>query len=398
MNSIQHDWKDLGLLILVFGLLPIALDAYLAIIPVLETVFPEGTRGIQLGFSAFLSLFGIFQLFFGILSDRIGRRKVILTGLICYEVGSLLGLFSHSVLMLLLARAIQMVGCSMAVVSAIAAIKDIYQKKASIIYAYFMSCSAIFALVSFNLSSFLASHFDWRSVFLFFILFVGVVLIAFIIRFKETLLVKNKQKFWNTQRINLLKNPFFIVSSVLLVVGYVVLMSLVSITPHLVVKVFSIELKSVGLYLSVFPITVVMSSSFSAYLIKKRGEFFLGIIGVGLLFIGLLIMNYFNQLDILSLWGYFIPVSIIIISSIFLVNAGQGGGMRVCQESDAGFASSVLGCFRYGLGGVLCSIPVFLDAESTYVLLVLLSICCSLACFALWALYRFYYHRYLELS
>ena len=89
----------------------------------------------------------------------------------------------------------------MIAVSVMAAIKDIYQSKTSIAYAYMMSCSAVIAFISVNVTLVLKSHFSWHSISLFYILFLGVLLIIFSIRFKETLLVKNKQKLWNKQRI-----------------------------------------------------------------------------------------------------------------------------------------------------------------------------------------------------
>ena len=92
------------------------------ILPVLEVYSASLTRSvilIALAFGAYGLASAIFQSFFGILSDRIGRKATIIIGLIPFIAGNLLTFADHTILMLIAGRFIAGAGAIGSVATAV---------------------------------------------------------------------------------------------------------------------------------------------------------------------------------------------------------------------------------------------------------------------------------------
>ncbi|MGE5467276.1 MAG: multidrug effflux MFS transporter [Ignavibacteria bacterium] len=121
--------SPLVLLWLITGCLmlqPLSTDLYLASLPHLATYFAATPAMVQQTLSLFVLGFGAAQLVSGPLSDRYGRRPVLLGGLGLYAIASVACGLAPSIGVLLAARFVQAVGCCTAVVIARAIIRDAY--------------------------------------------------------------------------------------------------------------------------------------------------------------------------------------------------------------------------------------------------------------------------------
>ncbi len=105
---------------------PLSTDMYLASLPGLVARFSTSIAAVQLTLSVFILAFGIMQLVSGPLSDRFGRRPVILAGLALYVGATLACAAAPTVEALIVARFVQAVGCCTAVVVARAIVRDVY--------------------------------------------------------------------------------------------------------------------------------------------------------------------------------------------------------------------------------------------------------------------------------
>lgn len=174
------------LVLTVFG--PISMDLYLPALPALTQELGAATSVAQLTVTACLIGLAAGQLLAGPLSDRYGRRIILLIGVIAYAATSLLCAFSPTVEMLIAARFVQGLAGGVGIVIANAAGRDVYAGSQLIrFYARLTVVGGLAAIVGPLLGGFLTTFTDWRGLFVF-LAVAGAAILAFIVfAFGETL-------------------------------------------------------------------------------------------------------------------------------------------------------------------------------------------------------------------
>src|SRR5436190_3790998 len=111
----------------IMALNPLAMDMMLPALPDIGASFQiANPNNLQLVLSAFLLGFGIGQLGIGPLSDRFGRRPIVIGGMVVYGIASLLAVVAPSFETLLLARVLQGLATSATRVIATSIVRDCY--------------------------------------------------------------------------------------------------------------------------------------------------------------------------------------------------------------------------------------------------------------------------------
>ncbi len=178
------------ILVLVTAMLmmqPLSTALYLASLPSLASVFNVPVATVQLTLSLFVIGFGSAQLLVGPLSDRFGRRPVLLTGLGLYVAASALCALSQSIELLIAARFLQALGCCAAVMIARAIVRDAYAPEHSArVIARASTWISLAPIIGPILGSWLQVTFGWRSAFVALGIFSAVVMAACLLRLPET--------------------------------------------------------------------------------------------------------------------------------------------------------------------------------------------------------------------
>ncbi len=153
----------LGLIALIT---PLAVHLFFPVIPAVKVALGLSNAHAQFTFS--IALFGMAfaTLFYGALSDRYGRRPMLLSGLSLFLIGSVVSAMAGSANALLLGRLVQAVGagCALTLVRAIA--RDAYQADQLVkAIAYLTMFGTLGPMVSPFIGGLLIDMFGWRSVF-----------------------------------------------------------------------------------------------------------------------------------------------------------------------------------------------------------------------------------------
>ena len=114
------------LLALLLGLQAVTTDLYLPTLPAIRDSLNASMGEIQLTLTALLLAFGISQLVWGPLSDRFGRRPVLLWGMSAYVLASLACVAAPSIDWLIAARTVQGIAMGAGVMAARAIVRDLY--------------------------------------------------------------------------------------------------------------------------------------------------------------------------------------------------------------------------------------------------------------------------------
>lgn len=125
-RPVHHGWLIANLLAqLAFGLL--AMTIGLPSMQEWPTIFGASQAAVQLTFSGYVLAYGLLQLVYGPLSDRMGRRKILMTGITITMMASVMAAMSTDLTTLIIARVLQGAGSAAGMVVGRALIQDLFQ-------------------------------------------------------------------------------------------------------------------------------------------------------------------------------------------------------------------------------------------------------------------------------
>ncbi|CNH47778.1 inner membrane transport protein YdhC [Yersinia aldovae] len=163
----------------------LATDMYLPAFGAMQQELQTSASAISASLSLFLAGFAIAQLIWGPVSDKLGRKPVLLAGLGLFAVGCLGILWVENATQLLILRFIQAIGVCSAAVSWQALVVDRYRDgKANRVFATIMPLVALSPALAPMLGAWLLNHFSWRSIFVV-LLAVTLLLLIPTARLKE---------------------------------------------------------------------------------------------------------------------------------------------------------------------------------------------------------------------
>ena len=179
----------------IMALNPLAMDMMLPALPRIGAAFDiTAANRPQMVLSIFLIGFGVGQFVMGPLSDRFGRRPVLLGGMTVYGIASLLAIAAPSFETLLLARALQGLGTSATRVIATSIVRDCYagRRMASVMSLAMMVFIAVPVVApSFGQAVMLVTQ--WRGIFIVLMLYGLAALIWSALRMPETLAASDRR-------------------------------------------------------------------------------------------------------------------------------------------------------------------------------------------------------------
>jgi len=151
-------------LALLMGLQPITTDLYLPALPLLARDLHAPMAGVQLTMSVLLLAFGFGQLTMGPVSDRFGRRPVLLGGLGLYTLASVAATLAPDISVLIAMRAVQGVGMAASVVCARAMVRDLYEPhQGAHVMSRGLSGLGLIAMLAPTLGGLVAGWAGWRA-------------------------------------------------------------------------------------------------------------------------------------------------------------------------------------------------------------------------------------------
>jgi MFS transporter, DHA1 family, multidrug resistance protein len=163
------------LLCLLTGLAPLSMDMYLPSLPAIAQALHAPQAQVQLTISTYLFGFAAGQIVYGPISDRIGRKPVILAALVLFCLGSIVCATSQSIGTLIFVRFLQAFGGAGSIVLARAVVRDLYSGvRAGHQLSLMGSITAFAPIVAPVIGGFLQTAFGWRASFILLVLFAAI--------------------------------------------------------------------------------------------------------------------------------------------------------------------------------------------------------------------------------
>lgn len=187
---------------LMISLIALSIDAMLPALPdIASDLGVKNTNDRQLVIAILFLGLALGQMFFGPLSDSIGRKPAIYAGYALYMVGALVSIFALSFPMMLLGRLLQGIGVSAPRAISLALVRDRYEGDTMArVMSFVMTVFILVPMFAPLLGQTILLFAGWRMIFLAFIVIAIISVTWFAIRVPETLAAEHKSPF-TLQRI-----------------------------------------------------------------------------------------------------------------------------------------------------------------------------------------------------
>ncbi|UJW84645.1 CmlA/FloR family chloramphenicol efflux MFS transporter [Devosia sp. SL43] len=145
----------------------LAMDIYLPIVPSMPAMLGTSPDLVQLTLTVYMITLGVGQIVFGPLSDRIGRRSVLLGGAALYAAASFALAMISAPFPFLLCRFLQAAGAAAVLVSTFATVRDVYadRPEGSVIYSLLGAMLSFVPALGPIAGALIADNLGWRTIF-----------------------------------------------------------------------------------------------------------------------------------------------------------------------------------------------------------------------------------------
>ncbi len=333
----------------------VTIDLYLPTLPAIARDYGTSDAAVQLTLSTFFVGMALGQLFFGPLSDRIGRRPSILLGCAVYVLASLVCAFAPSIEALVAGRFFQALGCCAGMVTCRAIVRDRYDHRDSArIFSLLMLVLAVAPLLAPTIGGWIAALAGWHAVFL---VFVGIGLAvgaAVYWRLDES---RSAATAATAATASVLAGYAVLLRQRRLI-GYLLvgaangatLFSYIAGSPDLVINIWGYSEAQFGLIFAIIAVGVVGASQVNRLLLRKATpDQVLGAASIGAAVAGVVLLAC-AMLDA-PLFVMF-PALFVALSSNGLISANASAGALNVDPLRAGAISGLMGGISFSVGGI----------------------------------------------
>ncbi|WP_353138251.1 multidrug effflux MFS transporter [Limnohabitans sp.] len=336
------------LLSMLLGIQPVATDLYLPALPAIKTEFAAELSQVQLTLSALLLAFGTSQLVWGPLSDRFGRRPILLCGLSTFTLAGLGCVLASSMHELIVWRALQGAAMGAVVMCARAIVRDLYTPETGAgVMSKALTGLAILACASAPLGGLLTDVWSWHAA-LGLVMGFGAITLGLVAwKFKETLHRKNPHalqfkvlaKTW----WQIMRHPTFVAFTCVLVSTYGGLFSFLASSSFVFINLLGLLRWQYGLLLFSMAFTYLLGTVLCRRLLARFGVAHTVAIGGALSLMGGGLMALNAWLGWHSVVGLMGPFYLFILAHGIHQPCGQSGSVGPFPK--AAGAASALGGF-----------------------------------------------------
>jgi MFS transporter, DHA1 family, multidrug resistance protein len=367
---------------------PLAVHLFLPVIPAVKVALALSDAMAQLNFSIALLAMAFATLVYGSLSDRHGRRPMLLSGLLLFLVGSAISAIAQTAATLVLGRIVQAVGAAsgMTLVRTIA--RDAYRPEHLVrAIAYLTMFYTLGPMISPLLGGVLIDTLGWRSVFGFALLAGGAITIAAYAAIPET----RPQLGPATSDVGVLRGYIALLGKPQLV-GYVLqsglntasFMTMASAAATLMKELLGRPSSEFGLYFFLFPMGFFCGTLISSRIGSRASNELMVFAGSLLAMTAIVLQGLLFLSGVVTPWTFFVPGFALTFSQGIALPYAQVGAMAVIPRL-AGTAAGI-GVFMQNFGGAVFAQLYGLFADGTPRPMVAILLCSGSLCVAAGAL------------
>lgn len=312
--------------------------------------------------TAYMLPFGLFQLLYGYLAERLGKRQVITFSISLFTIATALCAFAFSISNLAVYRALTGMFAAAVMPVSLALIGDIFlmEERQSAIGS-FMGISFLGQGLSMAIGGSIAYFLNWRGVF---VVYAGLAVISSILLFtigRKIPSTKNKESKAFMPYINLLRNPSSLIIYTLVIFEGAFLIGSFSFLGGFIMKAFNLNNFAIGMVMTAFGIMALIAGRKSGTIAAKIGRKKTAALGLSFAFIAdMLLVTMGSSLPIVVIAVGLMGCGFMMAHSTFLTIATEFAARA------RGIAMSLVAFCFMGGGGIGTAIGGQIVAVSNF--------------------------------
>ncbi|MCM1163607.1 MAG: multidrug effflux MFS transporter [Muribaculaceae bacterium] len=362
-------------LIIFLGMLsafgPFVTDMYLPTLPSMADVFHTTASQVQMGLATSMFGLAVGQIFFGPLSDKYGRKPVLVVSMILFSVATVVSIFSPTIEFFNVCRFLQGLGGSGGLVLSRSVATDCCSgRELAKMLAIIGAVNGIAPVTAPVVGGLVSEAVGWKGIF--WILFgISVVILAMCIIFRESLEDDVKYKGTVESLIrkfpDLLKLKFYVVYTVMYMFACGVLFSYISSASFIVQQHFGFSELQFALIFGVNALGIGIGSGLSLKFRKMKNAALFGASGI----VTSVIMQWLSYMLLPTFWPYEIFTFTMLVCLGFIFTSATTLAMDEGREA-IGTASAVFGAAGFLSGSIVSPIVGIGNIMTTTLLLLVI--------------------------
>jgi DHA1 family bicyclomycin/chloramphenicol resistance-like MFS transporter len=343
-------------LIAISALSPFAINSVVPSIPAIGAAFGAEYGRVQLVLSAFLASIAISQIFIGPISDRFGRRPVLLVGFFVFVLASVASPFAPSVEALIAIRVLQGASGCVGIVLGRAIIRDLYDRRqAASMLGYVTMGLAMAPMVAPTVGGLLQELSGWTAIFwLMAALGVACLLVAWFL-IPETNLAPAASLNFRTILSDfgtLVRRRDFLLFTANSSLTTGVFFSFLGGAPYVAERILELRPSVYGLWFAILPIGYACGSFLAGRFTERFGVPTMIMAGSALQFLAVLVLLVLNLAGFSGAGALFVPMAVSGLANGIALPSAISGAISVRPEI-AGAASGLSGAVQLATGALL---------------------------------------------
>ncbi len=339
------------ILALLLGLQPVTTDLYLPALPAITQGFGAGMGQAQLTLTALLLAFGLSQLVWGPLSDRFGRRPILLWGMGAYTLASVACALAPDMAWLIAGRTVQGIAMGAGVMAARAVVRDLFQPlQGATVMSQGLTGLGIIACACAPLGGMLTDALGWRYALLALAVFGAATLALLAWRFEETLAQPDPHALSAgplfRANLDILRNPVFLTWCALSASSYLGLFTFLASSSFVFVTFMGYSKTAYGFLMLSMSLSYIVGTFWCRWMLRRTSVH--RTVGIAAILtitggVGMAALAYAGQgQDWYGAWAVMVPMYIFMLGHGVHQPCGQSGAVAPFPQR-AGTASALNG-------------------------------------------------------